>query len=228
MFLFRKDWVGTFSKRGLMKKILMFLVVMCAFANAQVYYANPQQQQSQQPVYYSVDQLPPGAVVVAPQVQDAPVYPVSAAPVNYADSAEHYESLANQYYETHIAGKSNGTAKIIIGSVGIALGVASLIIVGTNDDDFCDEVYSDGNNYECEANAAGTVLILGGLGVGITGGVFLGVGIANKARYNRAVRNVDRLRSKADSFRRALSNVYVVPEIDPFKKEYGAKLAYNF
>lgn len=227
MFLFRKDWVGTFSKRGLMKKILMFLVVMCAFANAQVYYANPQPQQSQQPVYYSADQLPPDAVVVAP----GSVVPLASAqvapPVNYADSVVSYEKMADQYYNSYVVGKSNGSAKIIIGFIGLALGITSIITVVANDDSFCDEVNTD-NGYECQTNGAGTLLLLSGMGVGITGGVFLGVGIANKARYKKNMGRVDMYRSKADYFRRLLNNVSIAPQVDPFKKEYGAKLAYNF
>lgn len=211
-----------------MKKILMLVAIACAFVNAQVNYVQGTPQ-TQQPAYYTADQLPPGAVVVVPQSTATPVETVSApAPVNYSDSASYYDNLADNFYKMNVAGKSNGTAKIAVGAIGLGIGLVSLIVIMADEDDFCDEVYVDNNNYNCETNGAGTLLMLGGSGFAITGGVFLGLGIKNKMQYNRAVRYVNKLRDKADLFRRMLSEVYIVPEVDPFNKTYGAKLAYNF
>lgn len=190
-----------------MKKILLVLMFLCAFANAQVeaqpYYTQPEAQ----PVNaVSADQLPPGAVIVPQQN-----YVGSAPPSPYADSIAYYDNLAVMY-ASEVAMRSTGKALVTLGIIFLSVGVTELVLLSGSD-----------------GSGDGVSLAITAYAMSITGGIFLPIGLVKNHRYNRAVRNVNESQRKAMEFRAKSQQMglYIKPEIDPINKALGARLAFS-
>lgn len=207
------------------KNILTVLFLFCTMAFSQSYIgswmvdeapaAQPQSEQTQ--------------AAELSQTESEAAQPVVTASVNYSDSALYYDQLATKFATEGEAMRSSGSSKLGLGIIGAVLGAGLFIYTIANEDDFCQETYSNGYNYNCELNGAGTLLVLGSVAVMGGSTALIIVGGVKKGRGSSKIRRAEKYRKEADNFRMKDQHVqlFLQPEVNPFKKSVGARLALN-
>ncbi|MDR1760510.1 MAG: hypothetical protein LBR60_08310 [Fibrobacter sp.] len=113
-------------------------------------------------------------------------------------------SEAAMLREEGMAQRSSGNTFLGVGIAAAAVGLAVYIAGEVNYINEYDSCYDDGYYYDddCEDNMSGTsaALILSGSGLGVTGAVFITIGIVKKAKGSKKIRRADNLERMAFGF----------------------------